>query len=265
MAVKLENVCYKDYKDINIDIVDNSINIIYDENENSILEVMSLLHKIDNGKVIIDDFIYSNQSVSKSIRKKIGYVSKFSEEMFFNLTVKKELESSLKLLDIDFDIEKLIEVMDMVDLDIDLLSRDPFSLSSGEMRKLAFASVLVYDPDIILLDEPFIALDIESKNNLFKLIKRLKEVYNKTIVILTNDIETTYKFADYVYVFKDNSIICSGSKKEVFNNLDLLIKNNINLPKTIDFVNYVYLNKNVKLRYREEVNDLLKDIYRDVR
>lgn len=246
----------------NVDIkFDKNINFIYCEEECDILEKICLLKKINHGEIIIDDFLYSN-SVPKSIRKKIGYVSKYSEEMFFNDSVSKELEISLKLLDIE---KEKFNALELVGLSNDYLNRDPFTLSSGEKRKLAIACSLVSNPSIIVLDNPFVGLDYISKTTIEKLLIKLKKEYNKTIIILSNNIEDVYRLADYVYFIKNNSIILEGPRSIIFKNKDILKNNGILLPMLVDFSDYVLEHKNIKLGYRYDINDLLKDIYRNAR
>ncbi|MEG0826697.1 MAG: energy-coupling factor ABC transporter ATP-binding protein [Bacilli bacterium] len=161
------------------------------------------------------------------------------------------------------DIKKLIsDTLKMVDLDESLLQRDPFTLSSGEKRKLAIASILIYNPKIILMDEPTIGLDYKSRENLIKIIRNLKTEYKKTIIIVSNDVDLIHKISDYIYILKEGNLLLSGNKYDVFKNTKLLRENNINIPKLIEFSDYVLINKRIKIGYRDEINDLIKDIYR---
>lgn len=267
MGVVLSKIECEKFVDLDMTFETNKIIGIYDEDNSNLLEIISLLKPIKNGNIKIAAFNYDNKvkKVPKKIRKNIGYVSRFSESQFFNTTVKKELELSLNLLNDNCSIDDIIETMKMVDLDTELLNRDPFTLSSGEKRKLSLASILIYNPEILVIENPFVSLDFSSKKNMYKLLKRLKDNYNKTIIISSNDIEDIYKISDYIYLLKKYKVILKGDRSNIYKQKDILIKNNIYLPQLVKFSDYVLKEKNIKLGYRYEMNDLIKDVYRNAR
>jgi len=71
--------------------------------------------------------------------------------------------------------------------------------------------------------------------------------------------------SDYVYLFNNGKILLEGDKYEVLTNTKILKQNNLNKPKLIEFVDLVENKKNVKIGYRDDINDLMKDVYRYVR
>ena len=149
-----------------------------------------------------------------------------------------------------------------MEMDESFLDRDPYTLSNGEKRKIAIASVLVYNPKVLLLDEPTIGLDYQSKKSLIRLLVLLKKRYNKTILIATHDVDLIHKIADYIYILADKTILLEGDKYSVFKQVDLLKEHNIEVPKVIEFSDLVLKKKNKKIGYRDDINDLIKDIYR---
>ena len=161
-------------------------------------------------------------------------------------------------------IEKHIsDALLMVELNDSYLNRNPFTLSSGEMRKVAIASVLAFNPKIIILDEPTIGLDNKSKNNLIKIIKLLKNRYKKTVIIVSNDTDFLLQVVDHVILLDKGRIIYEGNKYDVFK--QDLEKYKIKRPKIIEFEQLVLQKKNIKIGYRDDINDLMKDVYRYVK
>ena len=153
----------------------------------------------------------------------------------------------------------------MVGLNDSYLKRDPLTLSNVEMRKVALASILIYNPKVLFLDEPTVGFDEENKKSFLKLIKRLKKRYHKTIIMVSHDIEFIHKFADEILVLDNGKLITQGDKYEVFKQEKRMKEIGLTVPKMIQFSNLVYEKKGKKIGYRDEINDLIKDIYRYVK
>lgn len=153
----------------------------------------------------------------------------------------------------------------MVGLDESFLNRSPFKISKGEQKKLALAILLAQKFKVFLLDEPFTNLDDESKKNMIKLFRMMKLKYGKTIVIATTDTDTVLSLADEVIGLNNGKVIFKGDKFELFTNKKLIDDYNINEPEIIRFTNLIKDKKNVKMGYRDDINDLMKDIYRFVK
>ena len=149
----------------------------------------------------------------------------------------------------------------MVELDESYIDREINSLSSSEIFKVALASVVALNPKILILDEPSIYLDNKSKKMLCKIIRTMKQRYNKTIIILSYNLDFLIEISDYLYVINEGQKIFEGTKQDVFKNDKILEKNGIRSTKTIEFSKLVEKEKGIKIGYRDNINDLIKDIY----
>ena len=264
MEVKFDNVSfsYGDYKVIDKFFCNISGGVISaivgasGSGKSTILDLIDGLCSCDSGFIKVGSYNCS------SIKKSIGYMFQEPCDQFFNSSVYMEIKYGLRsfgISDIDSRIRKAI--VD-VGLDESYLSLDPCKLSSGERRKVALASILCYDPDILILDEPSCGLDNRSKDYLIKLLVDLKKSFNKTIIIVSHDINFLHRFVDYVYLIHNGSIYLEGDKYSVFSNEEAMNYCGLRVPDILHFSNLVSIKKGVKIGYRDSINDLIKDVYR---
>jgi energy-coupling factor transport system ATP-binding protein len=236
----------------------------------TIAELMDVLERPTKGKILIDKYEILNDNKIKNIndiRFNVGLVFQNTEEQIFNTNVLDEIAFGMKYFNYKTDkIEQRVkDSIKMVGLKEEYLNKNPFHLSAGEMKKVAIASVLAFNPEVLVLDEPMESLDYQSKMNLIKIIRNLKNRYNKTVVILSQNTDFLHKIVDYVYIINDGKIVLEGKKYDVFKQEDKLSEYKVRVPKVIEFSNLVYKKKNIKMGYRDEINDLIKDIYRYVK
>lgn len=277
MEVGFNNVSYVSDKkkiihDIKVELKEGKINGFIGPNGSGKTTMLQMLNgfiyptkgHITMGKLNIK--AGENEENTKSLYLNLSTVGQCPEEHFFCESVQKELTLYLEAYNYKKEkIDKHIkDAIKMVGLNQKYLSSDPLELSSSEMRKVLLAKALSTNPKILMLDEPTIGLDTEDKKNLINLLKTIKRRYNKTIIIISQDIEFIHQLVDYLFVFKDGKILVEGDKYEVFKEYKLLEKNDIQLPKIIQFELLVLDKKNIKLGFRDEINDLIKDILRNI-
>lgn len=242
-------------KDINLKISDKTIVSIIGKNgsgKTTLLDVMTNLIKPTNGLVKND--------------KVVGYLFQDSKKMFFCKTVEEEIKLSAythnyKIKQLD---KRVKDVLKIVGLKEEILDKNPLTLTNSESKKVALSTILIYNPKILILDEPTNGLEAKSIKELIKLLKMLKHRYNKTIILVSHDMEFVHSISDQVVVLYDGSIVLNGDKYSVFKDSRLLKKYGLLPPKTMLFSNMVLNKKGIKIGYRDEINDLIKDIYRNV-
>lgn len=239
--------------------------------KSTMIQLINALNFPTKGNLEVGTFIIDSKKKKikkiNNLRVNIGLIFQFPEEQFFNMTVYDEISFGMKYFKFKTpDIEKrVVNALKMVGLNKDYLYRNPFTLSSGEKRKIAIASILAYNPSIIILDEPTIGLDSISKKKLVELIRTLKNRYKKTIILVSHDVDIIHQISDKVIVLNEGKVVLEGNKYEVFKHETELKKYGIKLPKTIEFSNLVYKKTGKKIGYRDDINDILKDVYRNAR
>ena len=258
MGLSFNNVTYKsNLKKFNYDFEEGKITTILSEDSLSyFIYLISSLEENYEGKI-------TNTYKGRSI----GVVFNKPEEAFIFNTVREELEFGLKKYNYKVNtINKRIEdSLKMVNLPIEYLDKSPFELSSGEKESLALAITLSLNPKLIIIDNPTSNLDNRNKEYLIKLLKKIKIRYNKTIILLTDDIEFAIKVSDNYILLKNGKIVNKGIKKELLNNIDKIKTAKIEIPKIIEFINNVNKKKNINLELTFDIKELMKDIYRNVK
>lgn len=157
--------------------------------------------------------LISATSGNVRINGRVGLVFQFPEKQFFEETVYADLSFPLRRAGIA---EKEIEVrvanaLGLVDMKFQVYrDRAPLELSSGEKRRVAIAAILVLDPSVIALDEPFAGLDHKGKNDIFYELKRLQKATGKTVIIATQYLEAVSGGYDRVILLENGGLIGSG-------------------------------------------------------
>ncbi len=140
-------------------------------------------------------------------RRYIGVLFQNPETMLFNPIVYDEIAfAPRQLLDNEEIIEKRIHsVLEQIGLNKEYLNKHTFKLSYGEKKLIAIASILSYDPEILLLDEPLTNLSRKYKDKILELIKNWRE-QGKAILIASHDIEEYINIYDYCYILRSGKL-----------------------------------------------------------
>jgi molybdate transport system ATP-binding protein len=174
--------------------------------------------KPDQGLIRVNEETFFDSSSKKVVppeKRSFGYV--FQDlALFPHMTVKgnilygaKDLEKSQR--------EKMFhEMVDVFHLD-GIEDKYPPEISGGQKQRVAFARALVRKPDVLLLDEPFSALDTSLRFEMRNLIRDMRKEFNIPVVLVTHDVFDTYSLADKVIVYSEGRVVQSGKPYEIFN------------------------------------------------
>ncbi|MBX4209754.2 MAG: energy-coupling factor transporter ATPase [Mollicutes bacterium PWAP] len=183
----------------------------------------------EKGSISIDD-IKMNRANTNLIRRKIGTVFQNPENQFVGSTVKDDIAFGLE----NFLIPREI-IIKKIDFYLKLLNisnkkdSEPHTLSAGEKQKVAIASTLALEQDIIIFDEATSMLDPKSKNEVLGIIEKIKKNQKKTIISITHDMEEAKK-ADRLIVLSHGKIIADGIPYDVLSNKEVVKEAKIDTP-----------------------------------
>lgn len=206
-------------KDINTSCKEGEITALIGPSgcgKTTLMKLINRLNPLTSGTIYVD-----GQDISKvepvNLRRSIGYVIQ-NVGLFPNMNIAKNIAVVPNLLKWDQNrIDKRVdELLEMVSLDPKIYrERYPSELSGGQQQRVGVIRALAAEPSVILMDEPFSALDPISREQLQDELIRLQKEIKKTIVFVTHDMDEAIKIADNILLMRDGEIIQSGSPEEI--------------------------------------------------
>lgn len=289
MQISLKNVSYtynyktpyarEVLKDINLKIDEGSYTVIVGKTgsgKSTLIEHINGLLLPTKGEVAVDNILITNPQSKKErrelakklkiLRQDVAVLFQFSEQQLFETSVLKDIIFAPLNYGVEEEkaISKAKELIKLVGLDESYLDKSPFELSGGEMRKVALCGVLALEPKVLILDEPTVALDYQSREEIMAMVKKLKEDFDMTIVLVTHNMDYVLEYADKVFVLKNGGVSFEGRVEDLFLNEQVLKDNSLELPEVLKFYKKLEAN-NIVLdvfpkKYEELINALKNKI-----
>lgn len=171
----------------------------------------------------------------KALRKEVGLVFQFPEYQLFEETIEKDIAFGPKNFGVEEEKanELVKKILPMVGLDESYLQRSPFELSGGQKRRVAIAGILVLDPKVLVLDEPTAGLDPQGAKEMMSLFMDLNRIHNKTILLVSHDMEHVMRYCDHVIVLDHGKVLQESDVHTFFEHPEWMIKVGINPPAII--------------------------------
>ncbi len=247
--IKLNNVTFKYDKvvleDINLKIHKSKITYIIGNNgsgKSTLASIMSGLLHPTTGNITIDDIDINKKTNNKLVRKKIGMVFQNPSNQILFTKVYDDINFILENMNIQKDIrDKIIkDSLQKVNM-LDYINANPYNLSGGQKQRIALASQLSLNPDYLIFDESTSMLDINGKNDIYKLIKKLKKEIG--IICITNNMEELI-YADEIIII-DNKKTFKYDINDILNNTTILKEHNLDIPFIFKIANKLNI-KNIK-------------------
>lgn len=139
----------------------------------TLINLLDLLIKPSAGKMLYDGVNPFDNPYE--FRKKFGVAFQIPERQFFNETVLDEITYASRNFKVPYDTEKVLKILELVDLSESVLKKSPFKLSGGEQRKVAIASILLHDPEFLMFDEPTAGLDLKGVISILRILENFRK------------------------------------------------------------------------------------------
>jgi len=237
--IQVENVSYaypsgvQALREISLTIHKGEFVAIMGENgagKTTLVKHFNGLLRPQEGSITVDGVDVSQVSVA-SLARKVGLVFQNPDDQLFSENVESEISFALN----NFGFEKEV-VEKRVGWALNLLGIEryrkssPFILSGGERKRVALASVLAWDPDIVVLDEPTIGQDYAQKERLRHFLMQLR-IQGKTTIIVTHDVEFVAECKPRIVLMADGGIIADGTTKEIMTDADAMERACVSPPE----------------------------------
>lgn len=274
MEIVFNKLCYienpksssekKYLEDINLVIKQGSIVGFLNDDLSIIGKLIMAIKRPTKGELRIDDMVIKRTSHVTNVnelRKKVGFVYTSSDE-FIGKTVKEEIKQTMKNFGYKASnvTKHVVDSLKIVGISEDYLDRDPNTLSYTEKKKLKLASAMSYNPSVLVLEDFDKGLLFKEREYFRKLFLKLKNKFNKTIILITKDLTAMFDLVDKMHVINKGKLVISGGKEIFYDNK---LYKYVEMPKIVEFTKYAQECGHNILEYTD-IKELIKELYRNV-
>jgi energy-coupling factor transport system ATP-binding protein len=153
-------------------------------------------------------------------------------------------------------LEKAKRAAKIVDIDESMFQQSPFRISGGQMRRVAVAGILAMEPEILVLDEPTRGLDPKGRKDLMAIFENLHKEEDKTIVMISHDMDLVAEYAKRVIVLKDGEVVFDGDKKDMFDHPNFE-SFHLDLPTPLKILKHLNQTLGIPYEPKYSFNDLI--------
>ncbi|WEG13345.1 ABC transporter ATP-binding protein [Pullulanibacillus sp. KACC 23026] len=179
--------------------------------KSTLLNAIGGIDRIDHGEIWVEDQLLTKMNSKQLVayrRNVVGFVFQMYN-LIPNLTVYENIELAAKISETPLSIKDMIKAVGLEGMD----NRFPRELSGGQQQRVSIARAIVKNPRLLLCDEPTGALDSMTSKDILSLIKKINEIYNTTILIITHN-QAISQMADRVITLKDGRVETDHVNKE---------------------------------------------------
>ena len=232
--------------------------------KSSLIQLIGGLLLPTSGTIRVESYEWGNKKskVLSELRKHIGIVFQYPEYQLFEETVEKDIAFGPKNLGMDE--RKLPQIvkesMDLVNLSYETYSkRSPFELSGGQMRRAAIAGVIASSPKVLILDEPTAGLDPKGRKEILQMISNLHDARSMTTIIISHSMDEIASMVDHILVLSNGQLLLEGSPDVIFQQMELLKTNGLDIPEITKFVHKINSSLNLSIPLNCYTMECLED------
>jgi energy-coupling factor transport system ATP-binding protein len=196
----------------------------------TLAKIIKGLYSPTKGKVLVSGTdLFEKTGIDRA--KTVGYVFQNPDDQIFSKTIRDEIGYGLKFLKLSKDMEEKLINKAAATMELqDHLDKNPFDVSQGLRQRVAIASVLVFEPEIFIIDEPTTGQDFARSKIIMDMVRTLHGI-GKTIIIVTHDMELIAEYAKRLIVMRGGKMLLDGSTRNVFSQPKMLQESSIKPPQ----------------------------------
>jgi energy-coupling factor transport system ATP-binding protein len=203
--------------------------------KSTLVQHMNGLLRPTSGHVFLDGMdLYGRGVDLHHVRQQIALLFQYPEHQLFEETVSKDVAFGPRNLGLDAGeiTGRVRTALDLVGLDPDRFGpRSPFSLSNGEMRRVAIAGLLAMSPSMLILDEPTAGLDPAGRREILAHIVRLHRDHAMTIVLITHSMDAVAQVCERLVVMDGGRLVADGPLRSIFSDAARLVSRGLGVPQ----------------------------------
>jgi osmoprotectant transport system ATP-binding protein len=183
--------------------------------KSTLLQIINGLVRPDRGEVRVLGEAIDYQNLPR-LRRKMGYAVQ-GAGLFPHLTVRENVTLMARLEGwARYDIEqRLTHLLGLIELPLEFADRFPHMLSGGQQQRVGLCRAMMLNPPLMLMDEPFSALDPITREAMHKEFHRLQQAESRSIILVTHDMSEAVKLASYLVILKDGKVVQHGAMQSV--------------------------------------------------
>ncbi|MDK8289686.1 MAG: energy-coupling factor transporter ATPase [Staphylococcus lugdunensis] len=236
--------------------------------KSTLIQHINGLIKPTTGSLSVGDITIHHKTKDKhirTIRKTVGMVFQIPETQLFEDTVEREIIFGPKNFGMDIEQVKsdAFDLLMQLGFPRNIMSLSPFQMSGGQMRKIAIVSILAMNPDVIILDEPTAGLDPQSRFQIMTLLKKFQLEDNKTIILVTHDMNDVACYADQTVIMKEGQIVDVCTPRDLFAKDKYITNWHIALPDIVKLQKDIEDKHQIKFPHLALTNEEFVQMYKE--
>lgn len=188
------------------------------------------------GRVLLDSVaVHERTALARAARRRVGLAFQYPEDQFFEQTVFREVAFGPRNLGLSkAEIATRVEwALEMVGLDPAMENRSPFTLSGGEMRRAALASILAMRPEALILDEPTAGLDPRGRRELLARVRAWQVETSSTLILVSHNLDELARVVERMIVLDHGQVVADGPARQMLSDGALLSSAGLDVPQPV--------------------------------